>query len=143
MDRNRIAALLDEVRAKELAAIMQYMGHHYEAEGLESPEIREAFKDSAISEMRHAEKLAERIVYLGGVPTQNPAPFKRGGVLRQMIQDDLDLENGAIAGLREKIKICAEEGDPASRLLLEEVLSDEERHADLWETLLGRRPAGG
>lgn len=58
--------------------------------------------------------------------------------MRQMIQDNLDLENAAIANLREKIKVCAEEGDPTSRLLLEEILSDEEHHADLWETLLGR-----
>lgn len=142
MDRGRIGALLDEVRANELAAIMQYMGHHYEAEGLESAEIRQAFKDAAIGEMRHAERLAERIVYLGGIPTQKPSPFKRGGDLRQMLQDNLDLENAAIVGLREKIKICAEEGDPTSRLLLEEVLADEERHADDWETLLGRGAAG-
>ncbi|MFQ5904923.1 MAG: ferritin-like domain-containing protein [Candidatus Binatia bacterium] len=48
----------------------------------------------------------------------------------------------AIDELRQKIKVCAEEGDPTSRLLLEEILSDEEEHADRWETILGRGPKG-
>jgi bacterioferritin len=111
------------------------MGHHYEAEGMQSPEIIEMFKSTAIDEMKHAEALGERIVYLGGVPVQKPSPFKRGGKLEQMIKDDLASENGAIKQYKEHIKACAD--DPATRLMLEKILSDEEGHADTWETTLG------
>lgn len=133
----KIIEILNEDRAAELAAIIQYMGHHYEAEGLESPEVIELFKKTAIDEMKHAELLGERINYLGGEPTKKPAEIKRGGDLRKMVKDDLDSENEAIAHYKEHIKICAELGDPTSRLMLEGILTDEEGHADTWETTLG------
>ena len=68
----KIIDALNMDRAFELAAIIQYMGHHYEAEGLESPALIEIFKKTSIDEMKHAELLAERIVYLGGMPVQKP-----------------------------------------------------------------------
>lgn len=136
-DKKKIIDLLNKDRADELGAIMQYMGHHYEGEGLQSPEILDMFKEVSIDEMKHAESLAERIVYLGGVPTQKPTPFKRGGSLEQMIKDDLASENAAIKQYKEHIKECAD--DPTTRLMLEKILSDEEGHADKWETTLGIR----
>lgn len=138
MSQEKIIEILNQDRADELGAIIQYMGHHYEAEGLESKPVADEFKDVALDEMKHAERLAERIVYLGGIPTQKPAAIKRGGSLREMIQDDLAAENEAIKRYREQIKLAAELGDPTTRLMLEEILSDEEEHADIWETLLGR-----
>jgi len=98
----------------------------------------EAFKSISIDEMRHAERLAERIVYLGGVPTQKATQIKRGGNIKQMIQDDLNAELEAIKRYKAHIKICDEAGDPVSRLMLEEILADEEKHADKWMTLVGR-----
>ena len=136
-DKKKIIDLLNKDRADELGAIMQYMGHHYEAEGMQSPEIIEMFKSTGIDEMKHAEALAERIVYLGGVPTQKPSPFKRGGALEQMIKEDLASENAAIKQYKEHIKACAD--DPATRLMLENILSEEEGHVDKWETTLGIR----
>ena len=136
-DKKKIIDLLNKDRADELGAIMQYMGHHYEGEGIQSPEILGMFKEVAVDEMKHAESLAERIVYLGGVPVQKPTPFKRGGTLEQMIKDDLASENGAIKQYKEHIKECAD--DPTTRLMLEKILSDEEGHADKWETTLGIR----
>ncbi|MBI5286716.1 MAG: ferritin [Deltaproteobacteria bacterium] len=135
----KIIDALNIDRAYELAAIIQYMGHHYEADGLESPAVIELFKKAAIDEMKHAEGLAERIVYLGGVSVQKPAEIKRGGDLKKMIKDDLTAENDAIKRYKEHIRLCDELGDPTSRLMLEEILGDEERHADTWETTLGRR----
>ncbi|MBI5683033.1 MAG: ferritin [Deltaproteobacteria bacterium] len=135
----KIIDALNLDRAEELAAIIQYMGHHYEAEGMESPAIIEIFKKTSIDEMRHAEKLAERIVYLGGTPVQKPGVIKRGGSLKEMIEADLNAENGAIKRYKEHIKLCVEEGDPTTRLMLEEILADEEGHADTWETTLGIR----
>jgi len=97
------------------------------------------FKKSALDEMRHAEMLGERIVYLGGVPTTKPSNILRGGDLKKMVQDDLDAENRAIKQYKEHIKLCAEAGDSTTRLMLENILSDEEGHANNWETVLGIR----
>lgn len=128
---------LNRDRADELAAILQYMGHHYTAEGVESPAIIEIFKKTAIDEMKHAEKLAERIVYLGGEPVQKPSQIiKKGGDLKKMIQDDLDAENMAIKNYKEHIKLAEELGDYGTKHMLEEILQDEENHADTWETIL-------
>ena len=135
----KIIDALNMDRAFELDAIVQYMGHHYEAEGLESPAVIEIFKKTSIDEMKHAEMLAEKIVYLGGVPVQKPTEVIRGGELKKMIKDDLAAENGAIKRYKEHIKLCEKEGDPATRLMLEQILSDEEDHADTWETTLGIR----
>lgn len=139
MSNKKIIDALNIDRAYELAAIIQYMGHHYEAEGLESPAVIELFKKTSIDEMKHAERLAERIVYLGGVPIQKPTEIKRGGDLKKMIKDDLEAENDAIKRYKEHIKLCDEIGDTTSRLMLEEILVDEEGHADTWETVLGIR----
>lgn len=135
----KIIDALNKDREDELSAIIQYMKHHYEGEGMESPEILDIFKENAKDEMKHAEKLGERIVYLGGTPTKKPSPIVEGGSLKKMIQDDLAKENGAIKQYKEHIKLAAEEGDPVARLMLEEILSDEEGHADTWETTLGIR----
>ena len=135
----KIIDALNKDREDELSAIIQYMKHHYEGEGLESPEILEIFKETALDEMKHAEKLGERIVYLGGIPSKKPSPIVEGGDLKKMIQDDLAKENMAIKQYKEHIKLAADEGDPTTRLMLEEILSDEEGHADNWETVLGIR----
>lgn len=135
----KIIDALNEDREFELAAIMQYMGHHYQAEGMESPAIIELFKKTAMDEMRHAEALAERIVYLGGAPTTKPAQIMKGGELRKMVSDDLTAENEAIARYKNHIKLCTDEGDPTTRHMLEEILAQEEEHADLWETTLGTK----
>ncbi|MBE7415754.1 MAG: ferritin-like domain-containing protein [Deltaproteobacteria bacterium] len=136
--RKKIIDMLNEDRAQELTAIIQYMGHHYEGEGIESPAILELFKKTAMDEMRHAESLAERIVYLGGVPVYKPGPVQRGGDLRTMLKADLGLEDDAIERYRGHIKVCAELGDTTTRLMLEKILSEEEGHADAFETALGR-----
>jgi len=135
----KIIDALNKDREAELAAIIQYMKHHYEGEEIESPAILEIFKSTAKDEMGHAEKLAERIVYLGGTPTKKPEPIIEGGDLTKMMQDDLAKENGAIKQYKEHIKLANEENDPTTRLMLEEILSDEEGHADTWETTLSIR----
>jgi bacterioferritin len=136
---NKIIDALNKDREDELSAIIQYMKHHYEGEGMESPEILDIFKNTAKDEMKHAEKLGERINYLGGTPSKKASPIVEGGDLKKMIQDDLAKENGAIKQYKEHIKLAIEEGDPVTRLMLEEILSEEEGHADTWETTLGIR----
>ncbi len=138
-NKKKIIDALNVDRSFELGAIMQYMGHHYEAEGVESPAIIEIFKKTAVDEMKHAELLAERIVYLGGVPVQKPSPVKRGGEIKQMVREDLSAENGAIERYKGHILLAGELGDSTTRLMLEQILSEEEGHADTWETVLGIR----
>ncbi|TAN62983.1 ferritin, partial [bacterium] len=121
--KKKIIDVLNLDRAYELAAILQYMGHHYEGEGIDSPAILEIFKKTGVDEMKHAELLAERIVYLGGDPVQKPASVKRGGELKSMVKDDLDGENEAIERYKAHIKLCAELGDSTTRLMLEEILT--------------------
>ncbi len=133
----KIIDALNKDRENELSAIIQYMKHHYEGEGMESPEILDIEKDIAMAEMKHAETLGERINYLGGTPTKNMSPIAEGGDIRKMVQDDLAKENAAIKQYKEHIKLAAEEGDPTTRLMLEEILKEEEDHANTWETILG------
>lgn len=137
--RKKIINALNLNLSLEIGAIVQYKYHHVMAQGLESPKIVDLFGKTAKDEMKHMERLAERIDYLGGVPTAKVAKIKVGGSLRKMIQDDLDGENGAIKLYKEHIKLAATLGDPTTRLMLEEILTDEEDHAHLWETILGKK----
>jgi bacterioferritin len=139
MASKKLIDALNKDLADELAATIQYLWHHFMAEGMESPAIIELFAKTGRDEMKHIEMIGERIVYLGGTPTTVPSKILVGGTLKKMIQDDLDAENRAIAQYREHIKLCIEENDPVTRLMLEKITTDEEGHADTWETTLGIR----
>ena len=139
MSKKKLIDALNADRADELAAILQYLGHHYLGEGMESPEIVELFKSTAVAEMKHAEALAERIAYLGGDPTTKPSAVKKGGSLKKMIQDDLAAENTAIRNYKAHVKLADSLGDSTTRRLLEGILSDEEGHANDWESVLAIR----
>lgn len=135
-EREKIIKALNIDIGLEIGAIIQYIMHEVMAEGMESPAIMEKFEDISKDEMKHLEKLAQRVNYLGGVPNTKPAPIKVGGALKKMVQDDLDGEYTAIKTYKSQIKICEEIGDTTTRLMLEEILTDEEDHADTWETVL-------
>ncbi len=89
--------------------------------------------------MAHLEDFVERIHYFGGVPTTKPNPIKEGGTLKQMLEDDLELEYQAIKLYKGQIAIAKEIGDTTTRLMLEKILTAEEDHADKWETVLKKR----
>jgi len=135
-DRQKIIKALNIDIGLEIGAIIQYIMHEVMAEGMESPAIMEKFESISRDEMKHLEKLADRVNYLGGVPNTKPAPIKVGGTLKKMVQDDLDGEYMAIKTYKSHIKMCEEIGDTTTRLMLEEILTDEEEHADTWETIL-------
>jgi bacterioferritin len=135
-DREKIIEALNIDIGLEIGAIIQYIMHEVMAEGIESPAIMEKFEEISKEEMKHLEKLADRVNYLGGVPNTKPAPIKMGGALKKMVQDDLDGEYTAIKTYKSQIKMCDEIGDTTTRLMLEEILTDEEDHADTWETVL-------
>lgn len=137
VSKEQLLKALNTDLAYELSAIVQYMWHHVMAKGMESPSIMDKFRSTSMDEMKHAEKLSERIDYFGGTPTTKPTEIKMGGDLRKMMQDDLDGEHGAIERYRSHIKLAIEAEDPVTRLMLEEILTDEEDHAYTWETILG------
>src|SRR3970282_2772431 len=87
---------LHEALTDELAAIIQCLWDHILARGMESPGIAAMFKDLSMVEMKHAYSIAERIDLLGGVPTTAVGPIKIGGALRNMVDDNLQLEYRAI-----------------------------------------------
>lgn len=132
----KVVESLNVALSMELGAVLQYLHHHWTGEGMESQTILPLFKQVAMDEMRHAGLIAERINFFEGDPTLEPSNVKKYGNLRKMIQDDLSGEYGAIGYYKKVIKLCGEAGDSTTRLMMEQILSDEERHADIWETTL-------
>ena len=138
MGKEALLEILNQSIARELAVSIQYMWHHVMAVGIESAEVEEIFKEIAIEEMKHAEKFAERLDYLGGAPTTKPTPIVTGGSVKKMLQDDMKAEEEAIAMYKKGIQISIESNDPVTRLLYEEILTEEEDHHYKFKTLLGK-----
>lgn len=133
---DELLELLNKAVAREIGVSVQYMWQHVMAMGMKSPEIKDIFEDIAIDEMKHAEKIAERLFYLGGIPTTKPTPIKVGGSLKEMIEADLEAENEALEMYKEIIDIASEKEDSTTRLLLEEILTAEEEHKYTFSILL-------
>lgn len=130
--------MMQQAIAREIQVSVQYMWQHVMAKGLESAEIAETFEEVAIAEMKHAEKIAERLFYFDIVPTTKPDPIKVGGTIKEMLEADAKAEEEAIDLYKEIIKQSASEGDTTTRLLFEQILADEEGHHDTFTTLLGK-----
>ena len=132
MTKNQTKELTDALnvsRTAELAAISQYMNHHYECKGMESLAVKDLFRSQALEEMAHAEKLGERITALGGIPTLKSGTVKRGKTVKDMLKADCELEQKAIKRYKAQIKLAEKLGDTTTRRLLEDILIDEEAHA--------------
>jgi bacterioferritin len=135
---NKLTDMLNQAIAREIQVSVQYMWQHVMAKGLESAEIADVFEDVAITEMKHAEKIAERIFYFDITPTTKPDPIKVGGTLKEMLEYDAKAEEEAIDLYKEIIKQASAEGDSTTRLLFEQILAEEEEHHDTFTTLLGK-----
>ena len=136
MADQRLLDILNKSIARELQVSIQYMWHHVMAVGLESPAVKDIFKEVSIEEMKHAETFAERLDLLGGVPTTQPSPILVGGDMKKMIQDDIKAEQEAVDMYREAIRIAIEVNDPVTRLMYEEILETEEDHLKTFSDLL-------
>jgi bacterioferritin len=130
--------MMNKAIAREIQVSVQYMWQHVMAKGLESAEIADVFKEVAITEMKHAEKIAERLFYFDVVPTTKPDPIKVGGSVKEMLEVDAQAEEEAIDLYKTIIKQAQTEGDSTTRLLFEQILAEEEEHHDTFTTLLGR-----
>jgi bacterioferritin len=130
---------LNSLRARELAVVTQYMRHHYIITTPEGMALADEFKEIAITEMKHAEKLAERIDFLGGNPTTKPDPIAtEQRTLQEMAEVDLAAEEDAVRRYRDAIEQAQSAGDITTRRLLEDILGDEEDHVNSFQQMLGR-----
>jgi bacterioferritin len=145
LDTRTVVALLNEALATEVVCTLRYRRHYYCAEGIHSESVKSEFMAHAVQELAHADRIAERIVQLGGRPDFTPwtlaqrshAEYVEGDGLRSMIEANLLAERIAIESYREMIRFVGEH-DPTTRRMLEDVLADEEEHADDMSSLLKR-----
>ncbi len=136
MASEKLKELLNKGIAREIQVSVQYMWQHVLATGIKGAAIEDIFKEIAITEMKHAESIAERLAYLGGTPTTKPDPIFVGGSLEEMIRNDVKAEEEAVALYRQTVKVAEEERDITTRRLFEEILGDEEAHLDTFRNLL-------
>jgi len=123
---------------EELGAINQYILHAEMCENWGYERLSKRTKQQAIGEMKHAEKLVERILFLEGLPKMDElAKINIGKNVKQQLENDLALEKGAVSAYNKSIEICRTAGDNASADFLKEILKDEEGHIDHLETELG------
>ncbi len=132
----KVIDLLNGARSRELTAISQYMSQHYELEDSDFGKLASKFKEVAIAEMKHAEKLADRILFLKGEPTSKPdGAAKQGQQIPEMLTTNIGLEAQAIKMYNEAAMVCASEKDQISKKLFEELLKDEEGHLNYFENI--------
>jgi bacterioferritin len=133
----KVIAALNEARQRELTAIATYMVQHYEFENSGYGKLGDTIKDIAITEMKHAEKLGERILFLDGSPVTKPeGDISKGLGVLESLKVDVDLEIGAITLYNESAKLCAQENDHVSKALFQELLAEEEEHLDEFQTTI-------
>lgn len=133
----RVIALLNEVLKAELTAINQYFLHAEMMENWGYKRLAGYTRKESIEEMRHAESLMERILYLDGTPTMHELfPLRIGRNVKEQLQNDLQLEYEAVARLNRGVNLCVEAGDNGSRELVVKILTDEEHHIDWLEAQL-------
>jgi bacterioferritin len=128
--------LLNQAIAREIQVSVQYMWQHVLWKGVKGYAVKEEFKKVAVQEMKHAEAIAERLNYLGGIPTTKPTPIFVGDSLREMLEQDKKDEEGAILLYKKIIEVAKKEGDVVTDRLFQGILSDEEGHHDTFTTLL-------
>jgi len=128
--------MLNQAIARELQVSIQYMWQHVQWRGVKGYAVSDEFKKIAIAEMKHAEKIAERLWYLGGKPTTKPDPINVGDELKEMITFDVKAEEEAITMYKQIMDIAQKEGDVATREIFEEIEEEEEEHHDFFTSLL-------
>lgn len=136
-DRNAVICLLNDALATELVCVLRYKRHYFMATGIDAAPAAAEFLAHAKEEQAHADALAHRIVQLGGEPDFSPdelgnrshAEYKACGSLKEMMREDLIAERIAIDTYMQIIRFIGD-GDPTTRRMLEQILANEEEHAD-------------
>jgi bacterioferritin len=129
----KVLEQLNRALREELTAINQYFLHAEMCENWGYDKLSKYIKKQSIGEMKHAESLMERILFLDGTPSMEPLSLSIGSNVKDMIKSDLDLEINAVAMYNEAVQIAFENKDNGSRDLFVELLKDEEEHVDWLE----------
>ncbi len=133
----KVIALLNDVLKAELTAINQYFLHAEMCANWGYKKLAAFTRKESIEEMRHAEALMERILYLDGTPTMDQLfPLRIGRTVKEQLENDLHLELDALPRLNDGIALATSVGDNGSRELLVKILTDEEHHVDYLEAQL-------
>ena len=143
LDRETALKILNEALATEIVCVLRYKRHYYMAAGIHATGVAEEFLEHATAEQRHADQIAERITQLGGEPDLNPgnlvgrshSEYVEGKGLIEMIREDLVAERIVIESYSEIVRFLGND-DPSTRRLMEEILAEEEDHANDLRTLL-------
>ncbi|MFB4282620.1 MULTISPECIES: bacterioferritin [unclassified Nonomuraea] len=134
----QIIELLNEQLTAELTAINQYFLHAKMQENWGYTKLAEHTREESIDEMRHAERLTDRILFLEGLPNyQRLGTLHIGQTVEEQLKADLEVEMSVVQRLRPAIQLMREKGDVTSARIFEEILEDEEEHIDYLETELG------
>jgi bacterioferritin len=133
---DKVIAELNRALREELTAINQYFVHAEMCHNWGYHKLGSYIRKQAIDEMKHAEELIERVLFLDGTPTMEPLALSIGQNVRAQLESDLKLEVGAVAMYNAAIAIARDNGDDQSRDLFSKLLKDEEQHVDWLEAQL-------
>jgi len=132
-----VLEVLSDMLKEELGAINQYFLHAEMCENWGYKRLAELTKKQAIGEMKHAEAIIERILFLEGLPKMNEiGQINIGKDVPGQLKNDLALEKGAVAAYNKAVEVCRKAADNATADFLKEILKDEEEHVDYLETQL-------
>lgn len=142
-DRDTVVNLLNEALATEIVCVLRYKRHYFMASGIHAKSVAAEFLKHAAEEQAHADRIAGRITQLDGAPNFNPeglstrahADYVEGEDLVDMIKEDLVAERIAIDSYRAIVRFLGND-DPTTRRMMEEILAQEEEHAEDMATLL-------
>ena len=129
---------LNRALGLELAGVIQYMQHSFLVTGPEREVFRSFFREMSEESRDHATVLGDKIVALGGVPTVEPGDIRQSIELKEMLQQDLELERAAMEAYVAAWKSCTD-AELGTRFLLEERISEEQRHIEEFEKLTNER----
>jgi bacterioferritin len=133
---DKIIEKLNSLLADELTAINQYMVHAEMADSWGYEKLHKVIEKRAIVEMKHAEKLIGRILFLEGIPVvSNLGKIHIGADVPKQLANDLEAEKGAVVAYNDAIALCGELRDHATRDILQAILNDEDAHVDELEEL--------
>jgi bacterioferritin len=142
-DREQVIQVLNDVVATEIVCVLRYKRHQFTATGLHAPAVAQEFAEHAAEEQQHLDMAAQRIVQLGGEPDLDPSglpershtEYLPGKTLREMVEEDLIAERIVIQTYAEMIRWLGND-DPTTRRIVEQILAQEEEHADDLRSLL-------
>jgi bacterioferritin len=142
-DRETVVRILNDALATEIVCVLRYKRHYFMAQGIHATAVAQEFLEHANEEQGHADRIAERITQIGGAPNFSPeglltrshSEYVEGNTLVDMIREDLVAERIAIESYSEIVRFLGDR-DITTRRMMEEILANEEEHADDLQNLL-------